>query len=98
MNCYIPTKGPKKYKWYDHDLMLYIDVLKCEHFVKNMENHVARAKIVNLHLIHHECRGDKLSYPKYFYEKIENNDFQNYESEVKAEAVASRRKIRKKKC
>ena len=69
--------------------MSYIDDLKYEHFIKNMDDHFTRAKIVNFDLIYHKCCGDELSYPKYFYEKIEKNDFQSYETEVKAEAVAS---------
>ena len=30
-----------------------------------------------------------MSYPRYFYEKILNNDFKTYESEIKADAIAS---------
>ena len=37
MNRYIPNKGKKKHEWYEHDLMSYIDNLKYEHFVENME-------------------------------------------------------------
>ena len=89
MNCCISAKGQKKYEWYKDDLISYIDDLKYEHFIKNMDDHFTRAKIVNFDLIYHKCCGDELSYPKYFYEKIEKNDFQSYETEVKAEAVAS---------
>ena len=55
--------------------MSHIDDLKYKHFVENMDEHFARAKVVNFDLIYHECCEDKLSYPIYFYEKIENNDF-----------------------
>ena len=74
---------------YQPKVKIKIFDLKYEQFVGNMDSHFIRAKIVNFDLIHHKCRGDKLSYLKYFREKIENKDFQNYEPEVKAEAVAS---------
>ena len=48
MNCYTPPKGQKEYKWFEQDLMSYIDNVKYEHFVKNMNDHFARAKVVNL--------------------------------------------------
>ena len=43
----------KKYEWYEHDLMTYIDHLKCENFVHDMDSHFSRAKVVNFDIIHH---------------------------------------------
>ena len=47
------------------------------------------AKITNFDIIHHECQGDKLHNPNNFYERIEKNHFENYESDAKTAAVAS---------
>ena len=55
MNQYILNKDKRTYEWYEHDLMSYIDNLKYEHFVEDMDNHFSRMKIINFDLIHHEC-------------------------------------------
>ena len=54
-----------------------------------MNNHFAKANIVNFHLIYHECCGDRLKNPNYFYERTEKNYYKKYETDVKAEGVAS---------
>ena len=39
MNKYIPTKEKTEYKWYEHDLMSYIDDLKYNKFIENTDEH-----------------------------------------------------------
>ena len=79
-NSYIPKKTEKKrYEWYKHDLMTYIDNLKYKQFVEDMDSNFSRAEIPNFDLIHHQCRGDKLQNSRRHYETIFDSDFKNYE-------------------
>ena len=89
-NSYISKKTQKKkYEWYEHDLMTYIDDLKCENFVLDMDSHFSRAKVVNFDIIHHQCCGDKLNNPEEYYQTIYDKDFVNYENHLCNEAVLS---------
>ena len=79
-NSYIPKKSErKKYEWYKHNLMTYIDDLKYEQFVEDKDSHFSRVKISNFDLVHHHCRGDKLQKSRRYYKTIFSNDFKNYE-------------------
>ena len=40
--------------------MTYIDNLKYDNFINNMDSHFSNAKITNLDIIHHQCCGDEL--------------------------------------
>ena len=53
-------KTKKKYEWYEHDLMTYIDDLKYDQFVNDMDLHFSHAKVTNFDTIHHQCCSDKL--------------------------------------
>ena len=90
MNFRIPkVPEKKKYEWLEHDLMMYYDDLKYKDFTGNMGSHFSMAKIVNFNIIHHECHGDKLKNPRTYYETICNNDFKNYEDDVRNRAMPS---------
>ena len=79
-NSYIPKKSErKKYEWYKHNLMTYIDDLKYEQFVEDKDSHFSRVKISNFDLVHHHCRGAKLQNSRRYYKTIFSNDFKNYE-------------------
>ena len=68
---------------------VYFDDLKYDNFVKDMESHFSRIKIVNFDIIHHECHGDKLQNPRQYYETICNKEFEKYESHIQNKAVSS---------
>ena len=79
-NSYIPKKREKKkYEWCEHDLMTYIDNLKHEQFVEDMDSHFSRVKISNFDLIHHQCCGDKLQNSRRHCETIFDSDFKDYD-------------------
>ena len=79
-SSYIPKKTEKKkYEWYEHDLMTYIDNLKHEQFVEDMDSHFSRVKIPKFDLIHHQCYGDKLQNSRRHYKTIFDSDFEDYE-------------------
>ena len=40
--------------------MTYIDDLKYDQFVNDMDSHFSRTKITNFNIIHHQCCGDEL--------------------------------------
>lgn len=89
VNCYIPKKKEKKkYEWYEHDLMTYINDLKYEHFVEDMDSRFTRAKITNIDLIHHQCHGDKLQNSQCCYETIFNKDFKYYKDSACNQAIS----------
>ena len=44
-NCYFRKK--KKYEWYEHDLMTYIENLKHDNFINNMDPHLPNKKNKN---------------------------------------------------
>ena len=96
INNYIPTKGKTEYKWYEHDLISYIDVLKYNEFIKNVDDHFQRAKVINFDIIYQECRGDELEYSKKFYQTIENKDFKNHDNNIREEALTSAIKSERK--
>ena len=96
MNNYIPTKGKTECKWYEHDLMSYIDVLKYNKFIKNVDDHFQRAKVINFDIIYQECRGDEVEYSKKFYQTIENKDFKNHDNNIREEALTSAIKSERK--
>ena len=79
-NSYIPKKPEKKkYNWFEHDLMKYIDDLKYEHFFEDTDSLFSRVKIRNFDIIHHQCCGEPLQNSVYYYETICNRDFKGYE-------------------
>lgn len=42
-------------------------------------------KIITFDIIQHECRGDKLNNPREYYKTIKNEDFKNYEDDVRSQ-------------
>ena len=66
-------------KWYKHDLMTYIDDLRYENFVRDIDSHFSKAKVINFNKTHHQCQSDKL---EQYYQTIYDKDFVNYENHV----------------
>ena len=55
-NPYILKKPEKKkYEWYEHNLMMYIDDLEYEHFIEDTDSHFSCVKVTNFDLIHYQC-------------------------------------------
>ena len=54
-NKFLHSEMPekKKYEWYEHDLMTYINDLKYEHFIEDTDSHFSCAKVTNFDLIDH---------------------------------------------
>ena len=89
-NSYILKKPEKKeYGWLEHDLMTYINDLKCEHFIEDTNSHFSLMKITNFDIIHHQCRDDSLQYSKRYYETIFNSDFKGYKDRICNQAMSS---------
>ena len=87
-NGYIPKKKKKeKYEWFEHNLMTYFDDLKYDEFVSDRDAYFANVQVINLDIIHQACRGRLLQNPESYYKTIRNQDFKNYEQNVKEKAV-----------
>ena len=65
MNSYIPTKVTEV-----HDLNSRLNKIKYNEIIENLEYHFQNCYITNFDKIHHECRGDKLTFSKKYYETI----------------------------
>ena len=90
-NTYILKKKTqkKKYEWYEYELMTYINNLKFDNFIINMDYHFSRVKIKNFNIVNHQFRCDKLQNPQQYLETIYDKDFLNYENHVRDQAISS---------
>ena len=92
INNYIPTKVTEV-----HDLNSRLNKMKYDEIIENLEYHFQNCYITNFDKIHHECRGDELSFSKRYYETIfydrlnQNIDQQNREKFISS-AIRSERK------
>ena len=67
--------------------MTYFDDLKYDEFVSDRDAYFANVQVINLDIIHQACRGRLLQNPESYYKTIRNQDFKNYEQNVKEKAV-----------
>ena len=92
INNYIPTKVTEV-----HDLNSRLNKMKYDEIIENLEYHFQNCYITNFDKIHHECRGDELSFSKrycetIFYDRLNQNiDQQNREKFISS-AIRSERK------
>ena len=75
--------------------MTYIDDLKYEQFVEDMDSHFSRVRISNFDLFHHQCCGGSLRDFHRHSKTIFDSDFEDYEdrgcNQVISSAVRSER-------
>ena len=92
INNYIPTKVTEV-----HDLNSRLNKMKYDEIIENLEYHFQNCYITNFDKIHHECRGDELSFSERHYETIfydrlnQNIDEKNREKFISS-AIRSERK------
>ena len=61
MNTYISKYVPSDLKQYERDgLLTWYDQKKCEDFLRDTNYHFKQAKIINLDIIHRECREEEV--------------------------------------
>ena len=71
-NNYIPTR-PKLLNDHDRfDLDAWLQQMTFNKIMQNPDSHFENAYITNFDLIHHQCRGDKLTHDKKYYETLFN--------------------------
>ena len=70
---YVPTNPPKDKKFFDLDMTL--KRMTFEEIIADPEFHFENSCITNFDLIHHECRGDRLSFSRKYYETISYKKF-----------------------
>ena len=63
-NTDIPKNKKREYEWYEHDLMTYINNLKFERYVENMDSYFSQARVKNFDIRNHYCCGDLLQNPR----------------------------------
>ena len=60
-NNYVPEYVPDNLKWCDRDgLMIYIDKLKYDNFIKNTDEHFEKTAVINFDIIRRQVRGEKI--------------------------------------
>ena len=69
--------------------MTYIDNLKYDNFINNMDSHFSNAKVTNIDIIHHQCCGNELENLQQYYKTIFDKDFINYENHVCNQEISS---------
>ena len=97
-NSYIPTK-PKMLNEHDKfDLDARLQQMTFNEIIQNPDNHFENAFITNFDLIQNQCRGEKLTHDRKFYETLfkeklnsEINDIEQKDRFVSA-AINSERK------
>ena len=92
MNNYIPTKVTEV-----HDLNSRLNKMKYDEIIENLEYHFQNCYITNFDKIHHECRGDELSfserhYETIFYDRLKQNIDEKDREKFIATAIKSDRK------
>ena len=65
VNSYIPTKVTET-----DDLHSRLNKMTYDEIIEDFDYHFKNCYVTNFDLIHHECRGDKLSFSRRFYESI----------------------------
>ena len=77
-----------KLPWYERDLMAYFDHLDYKEMSDNPTKYFHDKKVINFDIIHHECRGDKLSNSYKHYKTVKANDLKNYPDKDKKETLS----------
>ena len=68
---YVPTNPMKKLTGnFEHDLDTTLQKMTFDKIVNEPDYHFENSYVTNFDLIHHECRGDDLSYSRIHYETI----------------------------
>ena len=73
----------------DRDFLSYLNDLKYDAAMKNLDNYIKDLIIINFHIIHHECRGDKLEKSYEYYQTIKDKELKNYEGTDKKKLLGS---------
>ena len=92
INNYIPTKVTEV-----HDLNSRLNKMRYDEIIENLEYHFQNCYITNFDKIHHECRGDELSfserhYETIFYDRLKQNIDEKDREKFIATAIKSDRK------
>ena len=58
--------------------MTYIDNLKYDNFLRDMDLHFSKVKVINFDIIHNQCQGKKLENPEQYYQTIYDKDDDPY--------------------
>ena len=68
---YVPTNPTKRLSSkFGHDLDITLKKMTFKKIVDNPDYHFQNSYVTNFDLIHHQCRGDELSYSRKHYETI----------------------------
>ena len=72
VNSYVPRKVD-----YVYDLHTRLNKIKYDEILNDLDGHFQNSYVTNFDLINHECRGDKLTHSRKFYETVFENDLKN---------------------
>ena len=82
-NKYVPVYTPPEERCF----LSYLDDLKYEKTVKNIDKHFQDVKVINFDMIHHMCRGDPVDRSVCEHLTIQNSDFKKYPKNDKKKEV-----------
>ena len=70
-NSYAPEYVPKDLPWYKREcLLIYIDQIKYIEFISDPDAAIKNSKIINLEMIHAQCRGTPGTHSDQFYQTV----------------------------
>ena len=92
VNSYIPTKVMEI-----HDLHSRLNKMTYDEITEDFDYHFKNCFVTNFDLIHHDCRRDKLSFSKryyetIFYDKVKKNLSEKDQEKFITSAIKSERK------
>ena len=76
-------KNHQDLKWFERDFMTYIDHLKYQECVINLDSYFDMTKVVNFDKINNRCRGDCLIKPIKEHQTICKNDFIIFQQKIR---------------
>lgn len=87
LNNYLPEYISDSLPWFERDgLMTYIDKLKYDSFVKELDSHFGNMQIINFDIIHKQARGIEISDNELRkYKTTDNSRLGNYPSRKKSQ-------------
>ena len=90
LNNYIPEYISDNLPWFERNgLMTYIDKLKYDNFVKDLDSHFRKMQIINFDIIHKQARGIEISDNELRkYKTIDNSRLGNYPSRKKSQILS----------
>ena len=84
-NSYVPLYHPPE----ERDFFTYLDDIKYEKVMKDLDHFIKNARIINLDIIHHECRGKPLENSYRYYQTLKKSELCEYQEQPKEKLLSA---------